>query len=88
VWKLALSFSLMPVSVFGLRLTGSVRLLGVIFGIPQALPGLTCFGSGCAILIWVLYNLLVERQPEFTVGLLGFGVAPGLILPTMRCCYG
>lgn len=57
-----------------------VRILGVIMGVPQAFFGLVCAGIGAAIVIWVLYNTFVQRQPEFTGGLLSLGMGPALFL--------
>lgn len=58
----------------------ALRILGILMGVPQALLGLVCFGSGTAIVFWVLYNVFVERQPEFPSIVLGLGVGPGLIV--------
>lgn len=57
-----------------------VRLLGLLMGVPQALFGLSCAGVGLAIIAWVLYNTFVERQPQYTGGILTLGVGPALVL--------
>lgn len=57
-----------------------VRALGIIMGVPQALFGLVCAVAGTGIVVWVLYNIFVQRQPEFTGGFLSFGIGPALIL--------
>lgn len=57
-----------------------VRLLGFLMGVPQALFGLACAATGAAIIGWVLYNTLIERQPEYSGGFLGFGIGPALVL--------
>ena len=54
------------------------RVAGWILGIPQTLFAITAIGIGVAIVAWVLYNLLVERQPEFRGGSIGLVI--GLIL--------
>ena len=49
-------------------------------GVPQALFGLLCAFSGMAIVVWVLYNTFVERQPQYTGGFMALGIGPALIL--------
>lgn len=61
------------------------RVFNVLFRMPLALFGLLCLGAGAAIIGWVLYNVLVERQAEYTgpgfiVGLGSFGVSVPLLL--------
>jgi hypothetical protein len=56
------------------------RVLGVLFGIPQALFGLVCVAIGSAIVVWVLYNSLVERSTAYSGGFLTFGIGPALVL--------
>jgi protein-S-isoprenylcysteine O-methyltransferase Ste14 len=53
-------------------------ILGVVFGVPQALFGIAAIICGLAIVVWVLYNSFVERQPEYSGGLLTFGLGPAL----------
>src|SRR5262245_26202276 len=55
------------------------RIFNVLFRVPLALFGFLCLVAGVAIIGWVLYNVLVERQKEysgsrFIVGLGSFGV--------------
>ena len=57
-----------------------VMILGMLLGVPQALLGLVAIALGAAIVVWVLYNTFVERQPEYTGGFLTFGLGPALIL--------
>ena len=57
-----------------------VRVLGVLFGIPQALLGLVSFGIGVSIIGWVLYNTFIETLPQYRGGFLTFGVASALVL--------
>jgi hypothetical protein len=56
------------------------RVLGVLFGIPQALLGLVCVVFGGAIVVWVLYNSFVERTTTYSGGFLTFGIGPFLVL--------
>lgn len=56
------------------------RAAGLLFGVPQALLGLTCIVTGGAIVAWVLYNSLVERLPDYTGSFLTFGIGPLLML--------
>lgn len=51
------------------------RIAGWVLGIPQALFAIIAAGIGISIIVWVLYNLLIERQPEFRAGSIGFVVA-------------
>ena len=50
----------------------------LIASLPTLLFGLLAVGIAAAIILWVLYNSLIERQPEFTGGTIfgGFGIAP------------
>lgn len=48
------------------------RLLAVVLSIPAFLLGLGTFAIGASIILWVLYNIFVERQPEYT--------GPGILL--------
>ncbi|WP_299948308.1 hypothetical protein [uncultured Microbulbifer sp.] len=56
-----------------------IKLLGFIFGIPQALIGLASLGIGVGIVIWVLYNSFIERQEEYTGGFMSLGMSPMFI---------
>ena len=56
------------------------RVLGAMFGIPQALLGLVCVAFGSAIVAWVLYNSFVERSTAYSGGFLTFGMGPALVL--------
>ena len=55
------------------------RVLGIAFGVPQALLGITSIGIGLAIIGWVLYNSLIERSPEYSGGFLALGIGPLLV---------
>lgn len=61
------------------------RVFNLLFRIPLALFGLLCVIVGAGIVCWVLYNIFVERQKEYTgptiiLGLASFGVGVPLIL--------
>lgn len=48
---------------------------------PRVLLGTTSFSFGAAIVIWVLYNVLVDRQPSFPAGrVTSLGVSIPLIV--------
>lgn len=55
------------------------RLFNALFRVPLALFGLVCLVAGGAVIGWVLYNVLWERQKEYTgprfiLGFCSFGV--------------
>jgi hypothetical protein len=61
------------------------RVFNAVFRVPLALFGLVCLVVGISIIGWVLYNLFVERQkeysgPRFIFGWGSFGVAVPLVL--------
>lgn len=61
------------------------RTFNLLFRVPLGLFGLVCVAVGFGIIGWVLYNLFVERQkeysgPSFISGLGSFGVSVPLIL--------
>ena len=59
----------------------ALRAVGLILSIPQALFGFVAVALGVAITLWTAYNLLVERQPQFTGGLIpSLGIGPALAL--------
>lgn len=57
-----------------------LRILGILFGLPQALFGLLALIAGVAIIIWIIYNSLMARQPEYSGGIFTFGIGPALTL--------
>ncbi len=57
-----------------------VRAFGVLLGIPQALLGLMSIILGGTLIGWVLFNTLIERQPQYRGGFLTFGIGPALVL--------
>jgi hypothetical protein len=86
-------FLLIPVGILRMiefyRTNGGTSLLSRIFNavfrVPLALFGLVCLLTGVAIIGWVLYNIFVERQKEYTgprfiLGLGSFGVGVPLVL--------
>jgi hypothetical protein len=61
------------------------RVFNVLFRVPLALFGALCIGAGVSIIGWVLYNVIFERQkeytgPKFITGWGSFGVSVPLIL--------
>lgn len=48
--------------------------------VPQVLFGLLSTAIGMAILVWILYNTFVDRQPQYRPHLFGFGIGPLLLL--------
>jgi hypothetical protein len=61
------------------------RIFNVMFRVPLALFGVVCLVAGVALIGWVLYNVFVERQkeysgPRFIFGLGSFGVGLPLVL--------
>jgi hypothetical protein len=60
--------------------TRALRIMGVLMGVPQALFGLLCVSIGLAVVIWVIYNSFVERQPQYSGGFMTLGIGPALIL--------
>jgi hypothetical protein len=58
----------------------SWKAIGILLSIPQAIFGLISVLLGLAIILWVAYNFLVERQPEFTGGVIpSTGIGPALV---------
>jgi hypothetical protein len=58
----------------------TVRVLALLMSVPQALFGLLTLTFGVAMILWVLYNSFIERQPEYSGGFLTFGIGPICIL--------
>jgi hypothetical protein len=66
-------------------LTLPARIFNVVFRVPLALFGLMCVLTGVSLIGWVLYNMFVERQkdysgPRFILGWSSFGVGVPLVL--------
>lgn len=57
-----------------------VRVLGLVFGAPQALFGLVSIVLGVSLIGWVLYNSFIQTQPQYSGGFLTFGIGPALVL--------
>ncbi len=56
------------------------RVALAVLAIPQAFLGLTALAIGLAIIGWILYNLLVERQPQFVFQLVALPVPFALVV--------
>jgi len=76
LWLIDLRQALLEMDDAG-WLARSVRTL---IALPQAIAGFVSLCMGLTIIGWVLYNSLVERQPEYSGGFLTFGVSSGLTL--------
>jgi hypothetical protein len=57
-----------------------LKLFLFFFGVPQALFGLLSIAIGLSLIAWVVYNSLIEIQPQYTGGFLAFGFGPGMVL--------
>ena len=57
------------------------RVAAVAASVPVLMLGLVSIALGLAIIAWVLYNQLIERQSEFTGGsaLFPLGIGPALV---------
>lgn len=55
------------------------RILGVLFGIPQALLGLTSIAIGIALVVWVPYRIFIEGASDYAGGLGALGLGASLI---------
>jgi hypothetical protein len=55
--------------------------------LPTITFGLLAIGIGAGLILWVLYNLLIERQPEFTGAMFfgGFGLGPIMLIFGLYC---
>lgn len=51
------------------------RTAGCLLAVPKLVFALTAIVIGIGIALWVLYNLLIERQPEFRGGSVGVIIA-------------
>jgi hypothetical protein len=60
--------------------TSLQRVLGILFGIPQALFGLLCIVAGGSMVAWVLWNSVVQQESQYSGGFLTFGIGPMLVL--------
>ncbi|WP_148282970.1 hypothetical protein [Pseudogulbenkiania sp. NH8B] len=90
-WLLLLIFVALPIAILawidlGRKLRNSptnspvLFVVGIVFGLPQALFGSVAVLAGLTIVGWVLYNSLWARLPQYTGGFLTFGVGPALII--------
>lgn len=65
--------------------TMPARIFNAVFRVPLALFGLLCVVAGVSLIGWVLYNLFVKRQKEYSgphsvSGWGSFGVGVPLVL--------
>jgi hypothetical protein len=58
--------------------------VSTVLELPVRILGGLCLLAGLAILAWLAYNLLVERQPEFT----GIRFVGQLIIPFLLILFG
>ena len=56
------------------------RIFGTLLGLPQIFFGGLSVVMGFSLVIWVVYNSLIKRLPEYSGGFLTFGLGPLLIL--------
>ena len=56
------------------------RVFGILMGVPQALFGLASVAIGLSIILWVLYNSFFGTDPNYSGGLLSFGIGPLLVM--------
>ncbi|MCG7657544.1 hypothetical protein [Wielerella bovis] len=89
IWFIVWLLLAFPILLLRLFEAGSVwrqsnhwfgRLIGWFFGLFHLLFALLTFSIGVAIILWILYNLLIEQHPEFMGSLGGFGIAPIMIV--------
>jgi ABC-type phosphate transport system permease subunit len=61
----------------------------VCASLPALVFGLFGVVIGVSIILWVLYNVFVDRQPEFIVTAIfgGFGIGPALIGFGIYCLH-
>lgn len=66
---------------------GSSRVVTRVLSTPVVLLGVVSLAFGLAMVVWVLYNLLIERQPQFSQAtfLPTLGVGPVLIVFGIQC---
>jgi hypothetical protein len=62
----------------------SSTLTSAVLALPVRILGATCLIAGLAILAWVAYNVLIERQPEFT----GIRFGGQLLTPVLLVVFG
>jgi hypothetical protein len=59
-------------------------VMKILLATPKALLGMVSVFFGGAIVVWVFYNVFIERQPQYTgpdmvYSLVSFGIGPALI---------
>lgn len=60
--------------------TAGQNIVYWLLRVPQLLFGLLAVGIGLVLAIWVFYNMLIERLPEYSSGPLGWFIIPALLL--------
>ena len=69
-----------------------LKVLAMLFSVSRALLGLLAVVFGVSIILWALYNYLIERRPEFPDFLFpSLGIGPALVavgLYWLRDCFG
>ncbi len=58
----------------------TLKIFGLLMGIPQALFGLLCSVAGLSIIGWVLYNTFWHKNPHYTGGFMTFGVSTSMFV--------
>jgi succinate dehydrogenase/fumarate reductase cytochrome b subunit len=56
------------------------KFISKVLLFPMVIFGLIALSIGLSIVVWVLYNTFIERQPQYTGGFLTFGIAPALVI--------
>ena len=60
--------------------TAGQNIVYWLLRVPQLLFGLLAVGIGLVLAIWVFYNMLIERLPDYSSGPLGWFIIPALLL--------
>lgn len=50
-----------------------IKTTGILFGVPQTIFGLLSIAIGVTLIGWILYNLLIEQQEEFSGSIFSIG---------------
>jgi len=56
------------------------KFISKVLLFPMVIFGLIALSIGLSVVVWVLYNTFIERQPQYTGGFLTFGIAPALVI--------
>jgi len=63
---------------------GRATITATVLSLPLRILGGTSFIAGVAILLWLAYNIFIERQPQFT----GLQSIRQVILPIVLILFG